>query len=104
MLMTGDGADGVMLGCHDCRIGRLVLLKDLVGTVGMEDGPVLAPFPLQLTSKVIPGSGYSRATVGMPTADLASIPEDTRLRLTGVYIGWGAITPSKDLNVQQSYS
>jgi hypothetical protein len=66
--------------------------------VGQDDGPE-APFPLKFTSKVIPGTGQSRATLGMPTANLADAPEEIRLHLSGVYIGWASIDASQNLNV-----
>lgn len=66
--------------------------------IGDDEGPE-APFPLRFASKVIPGSGHSRATLGMPTANLASLPEEIRFRLSGVYMGWASIAPSKNLDI-----
>lgn len=66
--------------------------------IGDDPGPS-APFPFRFSSKVIPGSGSSRAIFGMPTANLATMPEEVRLRLSGTYMGWASIAPSKNLDM-----
>lgn len=60
--------------------------------IGDDDGPE-APFPIRFASKVVPGTGNSRASFGMPTANLNSIPEEILHRFSGTYMGWASIAP-----------
>lgn len=53
-------------------------------------GPV-PPYPLQLESKIVKGIGKSGTELGLPTANLRSLPEDIETRLEGVYFGWARI-------------
>lgn len=62
--------------------------------IGDDSGPS-KPFPLQFQGRVVPGTGRSTAELGIPTANLADVPDDVRLRLRGVYFGWASIVPSK---------
>ncbi|KAI1469279.1 uncharacterized protein F4812DRAFT_422591 [Daldinia caldariorum] len=62
--------------------------------VGPDSGPE-KPYPIRFTGKIIQGTGRGRAETGIPTANLAGVPEDLLLRLSGVYIGWAAIRPLK---------
>ncbi|OAL40309.1 hypothetical protein AYO20_00045 [Fonsecaea nubica] len=63
--------------------------------VGPPSGPV-PPFPVRFHGKVIAGTGRSRVTLNMPTANLTGVPEDVLLRYQGVFFGWAAVTlPSK---------
>ncbi|KAI4865239.1 hypothetical protein F4820DRAFT_302200 [Hypoxylon rubiginosum] len=65
--------------------------------IGPDSGPE-KPFPIRLTGKVVQGTGQSRTELGMPTANLAGVPSDLLLRLSGVYIGWAAVQPNKALD------
>jgi hypothetical protein len=66
--------------------------------IGDDDGPE-APFPIRFASKVIPGTGKSRATFGIPTANLNSIPEEIFHRFSGTYMGWASIAPNEKLEM-----
>ncbi|KAI1367750.1 hypothetical protein F5Y08DRAFT_297514 [Xylaria arbuscula] len=58
--------------------------------IGNDSGPE-KPFPVIFNGKVVPGTGQSEAA---PTANLANVPGDLLLRLSGVYIGWASIERS----------
>lgn len=62
--------------------------------VGMDDGPE-KPYPIRLSDKVVQGGGKCRVRFGVPTANLANIPNDTLLRLSGTYMGWASIARTK---------
>lgn len=50
------------------------------------------PFPLKLTGRVIPGTGRSTSTLGIPTANLSFVtPDDLRYTLKGTFLGWAAL-------------
>ncbi|KAK1828781.1 hypothetical protein QBC39DRAFT_415698 [Podospora conica] len=63
--------------------------------LGEPSGPE-APFPIQFSATVTPGSGRSQLDLGIPTANLTSLsPSDTATsRLRGVYFGWACLTHS----------
>ena len=63
--------------------------------VGADSGPS-APFPLHFQGRVVRGTGRSTAECGVPTANLADVPEDVYLRLRGVYFGWATLVPGKN--------
>lgn len=67
--------------------------------VGRESGPE-PPFPLRFHGKVVPGNGWSRAALGMPTANLSGVPQEVLLRNEGVYFGWVSIT-TNDKNLRE---
>jgi hypothetical protein len=56
-----------------------------------------APFPIHISSKFVPGTGRSTAELGVPTANLASVPEDVIHPLLGVYLGWASISTKASL-------
>ncbi|OTB17787.1 hypothetical protein K445DRAFT_20252 [Daldinia sp. EC12] len=62
--------------------------------IGADSGPE-KPYPIRFSGRVVQGTGRGRAETGIPTANLAGIPEDLLLRLNGVYIGWAAVQPFK---------
>ncbi len=62
--------------------------------VGPDAGPD-KPFPLSFQGRVVPATGRSAAELGMPTANLAGLPDDLRMRLRGVYCGWAIVVPGK---------
>ena len=70
---------------HDMRS-----LDEPPGVIGNDSGPE-KPFPLVFDGRVVPGTGQSEAA---PTANLANVPEDILLRLSGVYIGWASTEKS----------
>ncbi|KAK5663856.1 hypothetical protein OQA88_60 [Cercophora sp. LCS_1] len=70
--------------------------NDQLTPIGPETGPEF-PFPLKFSGKVVPGSGRSRAELGIPTANLNALsPDDIGHRLRGVYFGWTGIVPNDD--------
>lgn len=64
--------------------------------IGPEDGP-RKPFPLTFQGKVVKGMGRATAELGIPTANMADVTEDVKLRLKGVYFGWACVIPRKEL-------
>ncbi|KIH92456.1 and nb-arc domain containing protein [Sporothrix brasiliensis 5110] len=58
--------------------------------IGPDSGPQ-PPFPLVFQGRVVRGTGRSAAERGVPTANLADVPDEVRLRLRGVYFGWAAV-------------
>jgi hypothetical protein len=60
--------------------------------VGDPSGPD-PPFPIRLDSKIIRGTGKSTESFSMPTANLASLPDDIVAPLSGTYFGWAFINP-----------
>ncbi|KAK0630870.1 hypothetical protein B0T17DRAFT_590250 [Bombardia bombarda] len=65
--------------------------------VGSDEGPE-RPFPVKFQGRVVPGTGRSRGELGVPTANLADIPEEVKYSLRGVYFGWARILPGKGLD------
>lgn len=61
--------------------------------IGPDSGPQ-PPFPLQFSGRVVRGTGRSTAERGVPTANLADVPDDVRLKMCGVYFGWASLVPS----------
>lgn len=59
--------------------------------IGPSSGPE-PPFPIRISSKIVPGTGRSSAELGWPTANLAGAPEDVIYPLLGVYFGWASIS------------
>ncbi|OAA55541.1 and nb-arc domain containing protein [Niveomyces insectorum RCEF 264] len=62
--------------------------------IGPDSGPV-EPFPIKFSGRVVRGTGRSSAEMGVPTANLADVPDEMRLRLRGVYFGWATVVPRK---------
>ncbi|KAK4464060.1 hypothetical protein QBC42DRAFT_221444 [Cladorrhinum samala] len=61
------------------------------------------PFPLKLTGKVIPGTGRSSSTLGIPTANLSFVtPDDLRYTLKGTFLGWTALVNPLELQYHPS--
>lgn len=58
--------------------------------IGSDDGPE-KPFPVRFQGKVVPGTGRGTERLGIPTANLAEVPENTKNHLKGVYFGWASI-------------
>ncbi|ERT01012.1 hypothetical protein HMPREF1624_02248 [Sporothrix schenckii ATCC 58251] len=63
--------------------------------IGPDSGPQ-PPFPLVFQGRVVRGTGRSAAERGVPTANLADVPDDVRLRLRGVYFGWASVVRSSN--------
>ncbi|KJZ76411.1 hypothetical protein HIM_04140 [Hirsutella minnesotensis 3608] len=72
------------------------LLEQAVEVIGSDDGPE-TPFPLKFEGKVVQGSGWSTTQLGIPTANLAQVPEAIKVGLRGVFAAWAMILPSKGL-------
>ncbi len=64
-------------------------------TIGPDSGPE-PPYPIRMSSKVVAGTGQGKTELGVQTANLANIPDDVLVRLSGIYFGWAALTPTKD--------
>jgi hypothetical protein len=64
--------------------------------VWLPSGPEL-PFPIRISSKIVPGTGRSTAELGLPTVNLADTPEDVMYPLLGVYFGWASISTKSPL-------
>jgi hypothetical protein len=64
--------------------------------VRSSSGPEL-PFPIRISSKIVPGTGRSTAELGLPTVNLADPPEDVLYPLFGVYFGWASISTKSAL-------
>jgi hypothetical protein len=61
------------------------------GIIGSDSGPE-SPFPIRISSKIVPGTGRSTVELGVPTVNLAGAPEDVLYPLLGVYFGWATIS------------
>ncbi|KAF9873074.1 hypothetical protein CkaCkLH20_09584 [Colletotrichum karsti] len=64
--------------------------------VGPDDGPV-DPFPIKFDGRIVRGTGRGGMELGIPTANLADVPEDVRMRMRGVYFGWARVVPRSGL-------
>ncbi|KIX00039.1 uncharacterized protein Z518_10966 [Rhinocladiella mackenziei CBS 650.93] len=64
--------------------------------VGPASGPV-SPFPVRFHGKVVPGTGRSKESLNMPTANLTGVPEDILWRHKGVFFGWATVNLPKKL-------
>ncbi|KAK3947390.1 hypothetical protein QBC32DRAFT_384576 [Pseudoneurospora amorphoporcata] len=68
--------------------------KGVPGVVGPDEGP-LSPLPIRFGGKVVPGTGRSKAEMGIPTANLKDLPEEIKHYFKGVYFGYARIVPGK---------
>ena len=59
--------------------------------VGAEEGPE-RPYPIRLSGKVAPASAKHHTDLGVSTAKLTDVSDDTMLRLSGAYMGWALIS------------
>ena len=64
--------------------------------IGSESGPE-SPYPIRFRGTVVPGNGWSTQALGMPTANLAGVPDEVLLRNEGIYFGWVSISTSNKL-------
>lgn len=80
---------------------REATYASVTGGDDLDSGPQHA-FPVSLSSKVIAGTGRASATLGMPTANLRSIPDDVSHKLCGFYFGWSRITFPPNASSQES--
>ncbi|KIV87192.1 hypothetical protein PV11_02754 [Exophiala sideris] len=71
--------------------------------VGPEAGPV-QPFPVRFQGKVVPGTGQSKATLNIPTANLTGVPEQILWRYKDVFFGWAAISWPKKVESEKDGS
>ncbi|KAF4512778.1 hypothetical protein G6O67_000118 [Ophiocordyceps sinensis] len=68
--------------------------EQTVALMGSDAGPD-APFPLRFDGKVVGGSGWSTAQLGVPAANLAQVPAAVGSQLRGVFAAWASIVPAK---------
>jgi hypothetical protein len=69
--------------------------KNTVGPKGGDDGPE-APYPIRFSGKAAGTSLKERnGETTVPTAKLVDVPQDTLMRLSGVYFGWASIARAK---------
>jgi hypothetical protein len=71
--------------------------EDIIGLVGGDDGPE-APYPIRFSAKVAPGFQTDKQRSPGPTARLVDVPQDTLLRLSGIYIGWASLSKTKGIS------
>jgi hypothetical protein len=88
--------DQAFHAAHQAHVARSLVRanSNAIQAIGPESGPE-PPFPLEFQGKVVVGTGRSRAELGMPTANLAGVPDEIRYRLKGVYFGWAQVVPKK---------
>lgn len=67
-----------------------------LSVVGPETGPE-APFPFKFSGKVVRGTGISVRNLGIPTANLSEVPDDIKMRMSGVFVAWACIQPKPGL-------
>ncbi|KAH6636039.1 hypothetical protein F5144DRAFT_529340 [Chaetomium tenue] len=88
--------DQAYFAAHQGHVARsLTVDLNVIFPIGPDSGPE-PPFPLQFQGKVVPGTGRSQAELGIPTANLAEVPDEIRYRLNGVYFGWAQVLPPKN--------
>ena len=71
--------------------------EDIVGLVGCDDGPE-EPYPIRFSGKFAPGFQTDKRRSPVPTARLVDVPQDTLLRLSGIYIGWASLSKTKGIS------
>ncbi|KAK4034394.1 hypothetical protein C8A01DRAFT_49203 [Parachaetomium inaequale] len=85
--------DQAYFAAHQAHVTRSLQADHLtISPIGPDSGPE-PPFPLQFQGKVVPGTGRSQVELGIPTANLANVPDEIQYRLHGVYFGWARILP-----------
>ena len=67
-----------------------------IDLVGPAAGPE-KPYPVKFQGRISKGPDLDYQTSEIRTAHLVDVPDDVRLRLRGVYMGWACILPSKGL-------
>ncbi|EAQ91479.1 hypothetical protein CHGG_03414 [Chaetomium globosum CBS 148.51] len=88
--------DQAYFAAHQAHVARsLTFDPNVIFPIGPDSGPE-PPFPLQFQGRVVPGTGRSQAELGIPTANLADVPDEIRYRLNGVYFGWAQVLPAKN--------
>ncbi|KAL2259696.1 hypothetical protein VTK26DRAFT_6534 [Humicola hyalothermophila] len=89
--------DMAFYAAHEAHITRsLQADKEAIVPIGPDSGPE-TPFPLKFRGKVVPGTGRSRAELGIPTANLSDVPDEIQHRLNGIYFGWARVeAPQQD--------
>ncbi|KAK3295443.1 uncharacterized protein B0H64DRAFT_432183 [Chaetomium fimeti] len=88
--------DQAYFAAHQTHVARsLTVDPNTISPIGPDSGPE-PPFPLQFQGKVVPGTGRSQAELGIPTANLADVPDEIRYRLNGVYFGWAQVLPQSN--------
>ncbi|KAK3706605.1 hypothetical protein LTR37_012614 [Vermiconidia calcicola] len=70
----------------DCAVDLEVL--------GAADGPE-PPYPIQFSGKVAQEAGIDDLCFVVPGVHLVDLPEDTLLRLSGVYVGWACVAKTE---------
>lgn len=91
----GAERDQAFYAAHQAHVARsLEADPNTIYPIGPDSGPE-PPFPIQFQGKVVPGTGRSQAELGIPTANLANVPDEVQYRLNGIYFGWACILPPK---------
>ncbi|KAH7162113.1 hypothetical protein B0J13DRAFT_430708 [Dactylonectria estremocensis] len=67
-----------------------------LSVVGPDTGPE-APFPFKFSGKVVRGTGISVRNLGIPTANLGEVPDEVKMRMSGVFVAWACIQPKPGL-------
>ncbi|KAI5465309.1 hypothetical protein BGZ63DRAFT_373252 [Mariannaea sp. PMI_226] len=83
-------------GRFDSLMTNSSVLDGPLTVVGPDSGPE-APFPIKFSGKVVAGTGLSTRDLGIPTANLREVPDEVKMRLSGVFAGWACIQPGKGL-------
>ncbi|KAK4249675.1 hypothetical protein C7999DRAFT_12538 [Corynascus novoguineensis] len=87
--------DQAFFAAHQAHVTRFLEADPhAIHPIGPGTGPE-APFPLQFQGKVVAGTGRSQTELGVPTANLAEVPDEIRYRLRGNYFGWAQVLPPK---------
>lgn len=91
---TRDSPNGFDGGTGYIPIERLVLIGD-------ESGP-MNPFPIRFHGKVVPGTGNSTTTLGIPTANLENVNSDITWKHSGIFFGYAALNLPNKLREETS--
>ena len=83
---------------HTIRDARYDPLHDWEGhaVIGADQGPE-APYPIKFEGAVAKGSGNAMAQMGILTASLSDVRDDVKMRMKGVFFGWGSVLTKKGL-------
>ncbi|KAG7291032.1 hypothetical protein NEMBOFW57_001040 [Staphylotrichum longicolle] len=74
----GAERDQAFYAAHQAHVARsLEADPNTIYPIGPDSGPE-PPFPIQFQGKVVPGTGRSQAELGIPTANLANVPDETQ--------------------------
>ncbi|KAF7544147.1 hypothetical protein G7Z17_g10196 [Cylindrodendrum hubeiense] len=83
-------------GRYDPIIDGGAMLDGPLSVIGPDTGPE-APFPFKFAGKVVRGTGISVRNLGIPTANLSEVPDEIKMRMSGVFVAWACIQPKPGL-------